>query len=85
MKQALLRSLAYYFDGLFFGLVAYSSMKQSPLNQRYGDRWAHTVVIRAKELPSGSRTGPEVFVLAFLMGSVCWMALNALGLIIHVM
>src|SRR5436190_9899739 len=27
-RKALLRSLAYYFDALFFGLVAYSSMKE---------------------------------------------------------
>ena len=70
--KALLRSLAYLFDALFFGLVAYSSMKDSDLNQRYGDKWAHTVVIRSQDLPSGSRKGAEIFVLAFLMGSVCW-------------
>jgi uncharacterized RDD family membrane protein YckC len=85
MKRALLRSLAYYFDALFFGLVAYAAMKESPLNQRYGDRWAHTVVVRSKDLPSGSAKGAELFVLAVLMGSVLWMVLAALGLIIHVM
>jgi uncharacterized RDD family membrane protein YckC len=85
MKHALLRSLAYYFDGLFFGLVAYASMKESPLNQRYGDRWAHTVVVRSRDLPSGSKKGAEIFVLALLIGSVLWMSLGALGLIIHVM
>lgn len=85
IAKAMLRSLAYYFDGLFFGLVAYSSMKQSDLNQRYGDKWAHTVVVRSTDLPGESKKGAELFVLAFLMGSVCWMALIALGLIIHVM
>jgi uncharacterized RDD family membrane protein YckC len=85
MRKALLRSLAYFFDALFFGLVAYASMKESPLNQRYGDRWAHTVVISSKDLPSNSRRGAELFVLALLMGSVCWMVFSALGFIIHVM
>jgi uncharacterized RDD family membrane protein YckC len=85
MKQALWRSLAYYIDALFFGIVAYSSMKESPLNQRYGDKWAHTIVIRSKDLPAGSGRGFELFVLSFLMGSVCWTVLLALGLIIHVM
>jgi uncharacterized RDD family membrane protein YckC len=85
MKRALLRSLAYYFDALFFGIVAYMSMKESPLNQRYGDKWAHTIVIKAKDLPSGSVRGAELFVLSLLIGSVCWMILAALGVIIHVM
>lgn len=85
MKQALLRSLAYYFDALFFGVVAYTAMRDSDLNQRYGDRWAHTVVVESKNLPSDSRRGAEIFILAFLMGSVFWIVLNGLGLILHVM
>jgi uncharacterized RDD family membrane protein YckC len=85
MKQALLRSLTYYMDALFFGIVAYTSMKESPLNQRYGDKWAHTVVVKSKDMPSGSVKGAELFVLSFLMGSVFWTVLLALGLIIHVM
>ena len=83
MIQAFKRSLAYFWDGLFFGLVAYSAMKQSDLNQRYGDRWARTVVAKSRDVPAGSRSGAEIFVLAFLMGSVAWMVLLALGLIIH--
>ncbi len=83
MKRALLRSLAYYVDALFFGLVGYSSMKESPLNQRYGDRWAHTVVVRSKDLPGSSAKGAEIFVLALLIGSVLWMVLAALGLVLH--
>jgi uncharacterized RDD family membrane protein YckC len=84
MRRALLRSLAYYVDALFFGLVGYSAMQESSLNQRYGDRWAHTIVVRSKDLPSGSAKGAELFVLGLLMGSVLWMVLAALGLIIHV-
>jgi uncharacterized RDD family membrane protein YckC len=83
--KAFLRSLAYLWDALFFGLIAYTSMKESELNQRYGDKWAHTVVIRSKDLPGESRKGAEIFVLAFLMGSVCWAVLSVLGFIIHVM
>jgi len=36
LGNAAIRSLGYYIDALFFGLIAYSSMKQSALNQRYG-------------------------------------------------
>jgi uncharacterized RDD family membrane protein YckC len=81
--KALLRSLAYYWDALFFGLVAYSSMRQSELNQRYGDKWAHTVVVSSKDAPVNTKRGAEIFVLALLMGSVCWMVLIALGAVIH--
>jgi uncharacterized RDD family membrane protein YckC len=81
MKAAALRSLAYYFDGLFFGLVAYGAMKTSPLNQRYGDRWAHTVVIKSKELPVGADRGIGYFLGAFAMGTTCWTLLLASGLI----
>ena len=84
-RKALLRSLAYYFDALFFGLVAYSSMKESPLNQRYGDKWAHTVVVPCKDVPANFKRGAEIFVLALLMGSACWIVLNALGLVLHAM
>lgn len=48
---ALIRSAAFFIDGLFFGLVAYSSMNP-PWQQRLGDQWAHTVVIkRSSALP----------------------------------
>jgi uncharacterized RDD family membrane protein YckC len=39
LKGALIRTLAYYIDALFFGLVGYNSMEKSALNQRYGDVW----------------------------------------------
>lgn len=41
----LIRSIAFYFDGLFFGLVAYMSM-EPPYHQRHGDQWARTYVVR---------------------------------------
>jgi uncharacterized RDD family membrane protein YckC len=47
---ALLRSLAYYVDALFFGMPAYSSMSTSePRRQRYGDLWAKTMVVSKSE------------------------------------
>jgi uncharacterized RDD family membrane protein YckC len=83
LGKAFVRSLAYFVDALFFGLVAYSSMSQSDLNQRYGDKWAHTVVVHSKDAPAGSKKGAEIFVLALLMGSACWTVLAALGLVLH--
>lgn len=45
--KALGRNLAYYFDALFFGLVAWSQMSKSPMKQRFGDQWAGTIVVHA--------------------------------------
>jgi hypothetical protein len=85
LAKAFKRSLAYYWDGLFFGLVGYSSMKESELNQRYGDHWAQTVVIKKREVAMESKRGWEMFALAFVMGSVAEMLAAAAGVIVHVM
>jgi uncharacterized RDD family membrane protein YckC len=83
--QALKRSLAFYWDGLFFGLVGYSSMKKSELNQRYGDHWAKTVVIKSSDVPAESKRGWEMFAVAFVLGSFAKVISMAVGLIVHVM
>jgi len=64
--SALGRSFAFLIDGLFFGMVGYSSMRSSELRQRYGDKWTNTIVVRrtdyaARQWPSAGR-----FVVAFL-------------------
>ena len=85
LSQAFKRSLAFYWDGLFFGLVGYSSMKKSELNQRYGDHWAKTLVIKSSEVPVESKRGWEMFALAFVIGSFAKTISMAAGLIIHVL
>ena len=47
------RSLVFPVDAFFFGIVAYSYMKDSAKQQRLGDRWAQTMVVRNKDLPAG--------------------------------
>jgi len=80
--RAIQRSLAYYWDALFFGLVGYNSMQQSPLNQRYGDVWAKTVVVRAATVPRSAVRPGWVFLLGFVPGATCWLFMLALGLIL---
>jgi uncharacterized RDD family membrane protein YckC len=82
LGKAFKRSLAYCWDALFFGLVAYSSMKRSPLNQRYGDHWAKTVVVKSGDVSADSKTGFEIFVLALLMGSVAVVAFGVAVIVI---
>lgn len=68
------RALCFFLDSFFFGLPAYSVMKDSPLRQRIGDRIAGTVVIkrsevRHSEIPSGCML-VIVLVIGLLFDSV---------------
>jgi uncharacterized RDD family membrane protein YckC len=85
LKGALVRSVGYYVDALFFGLVGYHSMKSSPINQRYGDRWGKTAVFRTKDIALESQRAPVVLISALLLGTVCWFVIIALSLILKVL
>jgi uncharacterized RDD family membrane protein YckC len=70
MMAAARRDLAFYVDSLFFGVVAWNKMKESPRRQRIGDIWGHTLVVRIKDLPEASRRSALRFVGAFALGVV---------------
>ncbi|MGN6183352.1 MAG: RDD family protein [Thermoanaerobaculia bacterium] len=61
-RQALYRSAAFLIDSLFFGLVAYRHMRESPERSRLGDEWADTRVVRRRSLPESLRT-PRLTIL----------------------
>ena len=63
LKGALIRTLAYFLDSFFLGLVGYSSMQKSPLNQRYGDVWGKTAVFKVKEMAPESQETTTRFIL----------------------
>lgn len=65
--KALGRNLAYFVDGLFFGLVAWSSMSKSRMQQRFGDKWADTYVVRARTVPTAARRSPAIGILVGVM------------------
>jgi uncharacterized RDD family membrane protein YckC len=83
-RAALGRSLAIYIDGLFFGALAYGAM-EPPLQQRLGDKWCGTLVIRHSTLPPGSGVVAQSFVVALLWGAAadgaCYW-LSALGKVV---
>ncbi len=84
LKGALIRTLAYFIDALFFGLVGYNSMQKSPLKQRYGDVWGKTAVFKTKEMaPESQRT--TRFLLGLFLGVGCWIVLLAIGLILKIL
>jgi uncharacterized RDD family membrane protein YckC len=68
-KAATIRSFAFLFDGLLFGVVAQASMRDSPTQQRYGDRWAHTVVVFRRSVPEGSLRSSFRFGLVLMLAS----------------
>jgi uncharacterized RDD family membrane protein YckC len=68
--QALVRNLAYYIDSFFFGLVAYSAMGKTRRQQRLGDRWGHTVVVRAASLPESLRGSVGMGLAVGIVGHV---------------
>jgi len=72
LKQAFIRSLAYYFDGLVFGIVGYFEMTKTVMEQRHGDRWARTVVVRSSQVPPASKRSALWFVVAIGVGSGTW-------------
>jgi uncharacterized RDD family membrane protein YckC len=49
---ALGRNAALYIDLLFCGVVGLTAMSSSRMKQRYGDRWAHTLVVVSRSVPS---------------------------------
>lgn len=65
--QAVGRSFAFVLDALFFGLIGYLAMKNSPQQQRHGDKWAGTVVVTRASAPRESLRTPLRFVGAFIL------------------
>jgi uncharacterized RDD family membrane protein YckC len=65
--KSLGRNVAYYFDALFFGAVAWSSMSKSMMKQRHGDKWAGTIVVHARGIPESARRSPVVGIVVGLL------------------
>jgi uncharacterized RDD family membrane protein YckC len=84
-RGALIRNTAYFLDAFFFGIPAYMAMSNSLLNQRYGDRWGRTVVMRASAVPPDSRKGAGLVALGLISGATLWGLLVALSLFLRVL
>ena len=81
-KAALIRSLAYFLDSLFFGIIAYLAMQKTPQEQRHGDVWAHTIVAKRSDvLPSSLRSGGS-FAAVLFFAAMADAALLMIGLLL---
>lgn len=67
--QGIKRSVALLVDSLFFGIVAAGAMGNSRRQQRLGDQWADTVVVRIRSLPASER-GKALRFAAALVGGI---------------
>jgi uncharacterized RDD family membrane protein YckC len=79
---ALVRSLAYFFDSLFFGIIAYLAMNKTPQEQRHGDVWAHTIVAKRSDAPAPSLRSGGRFASVFLFAAMADAALLMIGLLL---
>jgi uncharacterized RDD family membrane protein YckC len=81
LKGAVVRSMGYLLDALFFGLIGYSEMQKTSLEQRHGDEWTHTVVCKHSNAP-GSLRGGDRFVMALFFAIMADAALIIAGLLL---
>lgn len=84
LKSAIIRELSYFIDALFFGIIAYTSMQKSALEQRHGDEWAHTVVSNRSNVPRESLRGLGSFAVASVYALAIHSALLLTSLLISV-
>jgi uncharacterized RDD family membrane protein YckC len=85
LKGALIRTLAFEFvDCLFFGAAGYTAMRKSPLNQRYGDVWGKTAVIKTSEMAPESKRAPERLLLALGLGIASYVILFVTGMLLKI-
>ena len=63
MGAALTRGLWRFIDAFVFGLIAYVTMSK-PLQQRLGDKRAHTIVISKNDMLPGSNRDWPMFLIA---------------------
>lgn len=82
LKAGVIRTLGFFPDSLFFGLVAYSKMSKSPQLQRYGDGWADTVVVKSASVPAGSRRSLGELAAALALGAGGAAALDLAGVLV---
>lgn len=80
--SAFIRSIAYFVDGLFFGLVGYFAMQKTPQEQRHGDEWAHTIVCRRAQVAPQNLRGFGQFAMVFLLAVMADATLIMTGLLI---
>ena len=79
LNSGLKRSLAYLLDALFFGVIGYLEMQKTVMEQRHGDHWAKTIVVRNAQVPEGSKRSVGRLLLALAAASATYATLMAIA------
>jgi uncharacterized RDD family membrane protein YckC len=82
LKAGFIRSVAYFIDALVFGLVAWLEMSKSDAEQRHGDNWAHTVVVKSGRVPAVSKRSEFRLFGALVAGICAWGVMLIAGLVV---
>ena len=77
-----IRSVSYFIDSIAFGLVAWLEMSKSDAEQRHGDNWAHTVVVRYADVPKESKRSELRLFAALAAGTCAWGVMAIAGMVI---
>ncbi len=78
---ALKRSVAYLVDAFFFGLPAYNAMQNGAYNQRLGDKWAKTMVVKTSALPASARRSGGLIALGLLCGMFAQVVVSVISIV----
>lgn len=83
LAALVIRTLAQGWDAALFGLVAYRRMTRSTRNQRWGDAWARTVVVRADSLSLEERGNRIQLAVGVICGCVAAIAVYCAAVMIE--
>lgn len=75
----LLRGIGLYFDLLICGIPGITSIQGSRLKQRYGDKWAHTIVVRSRSVPPPAANQRA---LGILVGLTAWTVVTLVPMVV---
>ncbi len=81
-KAAFVRELGYFVDALFFGLIGKGAMDGSPLQQRHGDVWADTVVVRRGSVAPTVAASGGLVAVALIIGFAAEIAVMATAFVL---
>lgn len=85
LRAALIRSLSYFVDSLFFGVIGYAGMQRTSTQQRYGDTWAHTLVLYKSQLKPEQQPGTSRFFLALALAVLFDVAMIMVALVTNIL
>ena len=70
--SAFIRNVVFVIEYLLFGIPAYYSMVKSGTNQRFGDRFAKTLVVQVSKILEEQKKPGKQFIKILLLASLAY-------------